>query len=422
MYRSQFPSLHIDNNSVASHTQDEDTADTSAISLLQMGHDVPKRSWFTTTRTLRLSSLILHLVLVMIHLAFFGIWAGGLGHLFTVALEHQKLVSFLISATTTAFGTTYSALLVFVTQTLSTRRSLQIDQVLTATHDTAAAWAGVGAAISHLWLQKTIPVRASMIGVITAALYLSTILGLHITTSSLFSLVTVNSTRSFGAPTYGLPSFAGSPNPSDIRDMAAYAGGSLYFLPSILDSATSLGWHEGTLYDVLNIDPVPGNATVNASGFNVTCGYVVDVSEFTLDSGEIWITADGTYIISATQPGIILSGSNSKVCEVPGPSDIVLYSTIPIVDSNLNTGPLVNLSPPMNTSVSYIQLFQCSLSLVNQTATVDTQSQQLQALGPDIKKNCVNLGAIHEPTDQCNDQWELFYGLSLLFIPIPVLF
>jgi hypothetical protein len=61
--------------------------------------------------------------------------------------------------------------------------------------------------------------------------------------------------------------------------MAAYADGSLYFLPSILDSATSLGLHEGTLYDVLNIDPSPGNATVNASGFNVTCGYVVDVSE-----------------------------------------------------------------------------------------------------------------------------------------------
>jgi hypothetical protein len=170
----------------------------------------------------------------MIHLAFFGIWAGGFEHRFTVTLEHQKIVSFLISATMTAFGTVctsivvrilrevqiilqiYSALLVFATQTLSTRRSLQMDQVLTATHDNAAAWAGVGAAISHLWLQKTIPARASIIGVITAALYLTTILGLHITTSSLFSLVSVDSTRSFSGPTYGLPSFANSPNVSDL--------------------------------------------------------------------------------------------------------------------------------------------------------------------------------------------------------------
>jgi hypothetical protein len=83
---------------------------------------------------------------------------------------------------------------------------------------------------------------------------------------------------------------------------------------------------------------------------------------------------------------MILSPSPETLPEVSGFWDIVLYSTIPIVDSNLNTGPLVNLSPPMNTSVSYIQLFRCSLSLVNQTATVDTQSQQLQALGPDIKK------------------------------------
>jgi hypothetical protein len=91
-----------------------------------------------------------------------------------------------------------------------------MDQVLMATHDNAAAWAGVGAAISHLWLQKTVPARASMIGVLTATLYLTTILGLRITVSSLFSLVSVESTRSFGAGTRGLPSFSSSSNVSDL--------------------------------------------------------------------------------------------------------------------------------------------------------------------------------------------------------------
>jgi hypothetical protein len=62
-----------------------------------------------------------------------------------------------------------------------------------------------------------------------------------------------------------------------------------------------LGLHEGTLYDVLNIDPVPGNATVNASGFNVTCGYVEDVSEFTLHGAKTWVTADQIYSISPTR-------------------------------------------------------------------------------------------------------------------------
>ncbi|KAJ7873964.1 hypothetical protein B0H13DRAFT_2348828 [Mycena leptocephala] len=361
MYRSKFRSLHIDNNSIASSTQDEDSADTlldSATTLLRMPSKAPKRSWFTTSRTLRLSSLILHSALVAIHLALVGIWARGLEHRFTVALENEKFVSFLISATTTAFGTIYSALLVFATQTLSMRRSLQMDQVLTATHDNAAAWAGVGAAISYLWSQKTVPARASMIGVLTAALYLTTILGLHITTSSLFSLVTVDSTRSFHAKTHGLPSFNNSPEASDISDMEVYAAGSLYYLPSILDS----------------------NATVDASGFNVTCGYVLDVAGLQSSDSNWWESADRQYAIPVTQPGMISTVPNFLN------ASIILYSTIPIVDSSLKTGPKVNLTPPMITSVSSIQIFQCSLSLVNQTATVDAQSRQFQALGPGFKK------------------------------------
>ncbi|KAJ7907392.1 hypothetical protein B0H13DRAFT_2332428 [Mycena leptocephala] len=362
MYRSKFRSLDIDNNSIASSTLDKDSVDTllhSATTLLRMPGKEPKRSWFTASRTLCTSSLILHLALVTIHLAFVGIWAGGLEHRFTVALENEKFVSFLISATTTAFGTIYSALLVFATQTLSTRRSLQMDQVLTATHDNAAAWAGVGAAISHLWLQKTVPARASMIGVLTAALYLTTILGLHIT-ASLFSLVTVDATRSFHAKTHGLPSFNSSPEDSDISDMEVYATGSLYYLPSILD--------------------ILGNATVNASGFNVSCGYVVDVAGLQSSDSNWWESADRQYAIPVTQPGMISTVTNFLN------ASIILYSTIPIVDSSLKTGPKVNLSPPMFTSVSSIQIFRCSLSLVNQMATVDAQSRQFQALGPDFKK------------------------------------
>ncbi|KAJ7883795.1 hypothetical protein B0H13DRAFT_2537894 [Mycena leptocephala] len=396
MYRSKFRSLHIDNNSIASSAQDEDAADTlldSAITLLQMGREAPKRSWFTTSRTLRLSSLILHLSLVTIHLAFVGIWARGLEHRFTVALDKEKIVSFLISATMTAFGSIYAALLVFATQTLSMRRSLQMDQVLTATHDNAAAWAGVGAAISHLWLQKTVSARASMIGVLTAALYLATILGLHITTSSLFSLVTVDSTRSFGARTHGLPSFNSSPGFHDLEEMDVYAAGSLYSLPSILD--------------------IPGNATVNASGFNVTCGYVADrITELQSSGSDIWKTAENPlYEIHATQPGMI---STSRSLISP---PVIFYSTIPIVDSSLKTGPLVNLSPPMPFSVSSIQIFLCSLSLVNQTATVDAQSRQLQALGPDFKKSASTWEPYVSPMNNVTtngnyfiDTWGKWYG------------
>jgi hypothetical protein len=74
----------------------------------------------------------------------------------------------------------------------------------------------------------------------------------------------------------------------------------LYSLPSILGSATNLGLHDGTLYDVLNIDTVAGNATVNASGFNVTCGYVVGVAELQSHDSSEW-TAEGVLYIHITR-------------------------------------------------------------------------------------------------------------------------
>jgi hypothetical protein len=54
--------------------------------------------------------------------------------------------------------------------------------------------------------------------------------------------------------------------------------GSLAFLPPVLDGAATLGLSEGTLYDVLDSDVgIIGNVTVDATGFNITCGYLNDV-------------------------------------------------------------------------------------------------------------------------------------------------
>lgn len=106
----------------------------------------------------------------------------------------------------------YSALLVFVTQKLSMRRGLQKDQMLTASHDNVTAWAGIGAAVIQLWHQRTAPARASILDVLSAALYLSTIVGLHITTSSLFSLGASSSLRTSLAGTRGLPAFNSIPD------------------------------------------------------------------------------------------------------------------------------------------------------------------------------------------------------------------
>jgi maltodextrin utilization protein YvdJ len=97
----------------------------------------------------------------------------------------------------------YSTLLVFVTQKLSTRRDLQTHQTLTATHDNAAAWTGLGSAVSSIWNQRAIP--ASIMGVVSVFLYLANILVLHITTPALFSLDTFNASHQLIVQTEGLP-------------------------------------------------------------------------------------------------------------------------------------------------------------------------------------------------------------------------
>ncbi|KAJ7819299.1 hypothetical protein B0H13DRAFT_2682576 [Mycena leptocephala] len=183
----------------------------------------------------------------------------------------------------TAFGTIYSAVLVFLTQTLSVRRSLQMDQSLTATHDNAAAWSGIGSAVTHIWHQNAVP--ASTAVVLSTFLYLANALALHITTSSLFAIVPFNSSRTLTVPTQSLPAFNSlydAENPDASGEAKSYATESLYFLPTIVANGTTglstLGLHEGALYDVLDVSAVTGNGTVNATAFDISCGFSAEVN------------------------------------------------------------------------------------------------------------------------------------------------
>jgi hypothetical protein len=85
------------------------------------------------------------------------------------------------------------------------RRNIRLDQTLTATHDHAAAWGGIGAAISHLWHQKTVP--ASITGVISVFFYLGNIMAIHITIPAMFSLATFTLHSPLPVGTQSLPDF-----------------------------------------------------------------------------------------------------------------------------------------------------------------------------------------------------------------------
>ncbi|KAJ7882744.1 hypothetical protein B0H14DRAFT_3753169 [Mycena olivaceomarginata] len=288
-----------------------------------------------TTKALRILCVIMHLTLVAIHLVLVGVWSTQVEHRLVFALEHQKIVSLLITAIMTTFGTIYSALLVFVTQT-------QRYQTLTATHDNAAAWSGIGSAVAQIWNQKAAP--ASVAGVLSVFLYLASILAFHITTPALCSLEAFTAPLSVPVQTQSLPAFNASAgynlsNPASLV-VTNYATSSLYFIPSIMGGSTSLGLSGGTLYDVLDIN-------------------------------------------AGTEPGIIANLFNGYHQF----SNLLLYSTIPILDSSGTRGPAITLDPPMNTSISTIQVLRCSQTLVNQTAVVDAQAHKLLEAVPSINKS-----------------------------------
>ncbi|KAJ6556350.1 hypothetical protein B0H19DRAFT_1377089 [Mycena capillaripes] len=363
-----------------------DTVHTPLNSTTGRGQNRPD---FESSILLRSLSLGLHCLLVVIHLILLGVWANKLENHVVFSLEHQTIVSFFITAVTQTFGTLYSAVLVFITQTLSMRRSLTMKQPLTATHDNNAAWTGIGSAVLRIWHQRAI--RASLT-VITVALYLATILVLHITTPALFSLEVFNGTRSAIVGTQGLPAFnisvTNGANWFNLThetevELATYATGSLSYLPYV-DGAAPVGLQEGTLYDVLTSNEGVGNISVSATGFNITCGYPEMASSLRQVASDQWVIIlpdEGSSNLFSTQPGIIVNGGWWR-----SPNYTDFYSTIPIIDSSDNLGGFVGLNPPMNTSVSSIQVFRCFQSVVQQTALVNASSGRAMSIGPEFKK------------------------------------
>ncbi|KAJ7662609.1 hypothetical protein DFH06DRAFT_355995 [Mycena polygramma] len=387
----------------------ETLIDAPTTSLPTSREDAEASTFMTSTR-LRLISVVLHSLLVAIFLALLIISLKEAEHRVVFSLDHQKTVSFAITAITTGFGTIYLGLLVYVTQTISIRRILQTDQTLTAIHDTTAAWAGIGSAVFHLWHQTR--VRSSVIGVLSVFGYLGGVLILHVATPSLFAVQTFNSSTLVPVGTYGLPSWnVNWPNGTNVAD---YAAGSLYSIPTVVESNTSLGLSGGTLYDVLDDHAGVGNVSVSATGFNISCTYPTNmtVSDDLLTASGLkrrqnvvgvqltapWFELQGKgipkpfYMKRSAQYGVISAMTDSP--DGPGtisraePGPLLLFSTIPIIDSE-NTRPpmtVLNTSYSQGGDLDAVQVVHCVQRLVPQTAVVDVQSHRLIAVEPNIQK------------------------------------
>ncbi|KAF8170909.1 hypothetical protein K438DRAFT_1982466 [Mycena galopus ATCC 62051] len=390
------------------HDTDFLTSPNTTPNLAPISREAPARSWSKSTGTLSLFSVALHVIFVAIHVALVVVWWRELEQRLVFPLEKQGSVSFIITTIVTTIVAIYSAVLVFLTQKMSFRRSLCVNQTLTATHDNVAAWGGIGSAAFCIWDQQAVP--ASVTGALSVFVYLANILFLHITSPVLLSVQTFNFTQSVPVSTQSLPAFnfSGydlSSNEDRVNALTSaeqYAAVSLPFLPYLNERTTNPGLGIGTLYDVLNPNPGTGNAYVNAVGFNITCGYLdlnvtqnPDFSlEFSVDGVTYWVGLTSSGVISTPSLNkrqisvapIVLGGRHASEADAGSTSSqskvpilpVIFYSTIPILDSNNNTGPPVILDPPMMfTNVSVIQFFRCSQALVHGTAIVDSQSGQL---------------------------------------------
>jgi hypothetical protein len=226
-----------------------------------------------------------------------------------------------------------------------------------------------------------------------------------------------------------------------MRDLVR--GGSFDALRSIIGSNTTLGLYQGTLYDVLDANTGTGNATVNAIGFDITCGYLTDGPLSITGSNSSWIQnpwylplnySEDILAIEipysgkivecfqasaipdmVTEPGVI-SRPSVDAGVTPRENSGFFYSTIPILDSSGTAGPWINLDSPMgDTSSTFtvfrVQVFQCFHTLIPQKAVVDTRSGQLIALESNIEKNTSSWVPYAGPT---STKWNGTSGTALL--------
>ncbi|KAJ7796296.1 hypothetical protein B0H13DRAFT_1934641 [Mycena leptocephala] len=266
----------------------------------------PRTSVLKSSTTLRFLSLILHWTLVGIHSALIFMWVKGPKHRLVV-LMHQGIASLLLTISSTAFTTADP-----VDETGSPD-----PPAFDTTHDNAAAWSGLGSAVLHIWHQRT--VVASREGVLLAALYLGNIAILHITMPNVLLLQSVPAYRSVLVETQV---FWGG---------GFFVEGSLGLVPLMLGNASREGLRDGTLYEVLGANAGTGNATVNATGFNITCHSLPEAHRIPLK----------------------------------------LYQGLEDRTVALDSAEMMIFVVPQT-----VQIFRCSQSLVLQTAVIDVKSRE----------------------------------------------
>ncbi|KAK0444998.1 uncharacterized protein EV420DRAFT_979905 [Desarmillaria tabescens] len=341
----------------------------------------------------------LHGLLVCVHFLILLIWITRAEHDVTVPIgRRSSIISTAIVQVSQIIGTLYLAGLIFVSQQLGGRRNARTRQTLTATSDNMAAWFGLGAAL------------ASLVPSLLVVGYFVCIAILNTTTPAIFSLQPFNQTRStviattLGKPNISVNSLAVSNPPMnfwlDSTSVVPYLAHS--------DRASRIGLENGTLYDVISNNGGKGTVSMNATTFNVSCGYIDNASVTDNGHSGNW-SVSTSYQDTANSIPVLAPNAFKWLPLYPHTlkdpwRHAAFYTSANITDSNGSNGVRVSLNPPMQPSahidqsrmnasnfsesaVYSMQIIGCTISLINQSAAIDAESHLLQHVSPSGVKN-----------------------------------
>ncbi|KAF8141902.1 hypothetical protein EV363DRAFT_37740 [Boletus edulis] len=221
----------------------------------------------------------LHLFLIALHIVLLVISAcNHAEHRITLPFDNKAFTTGL-SVGLQAFYILYTALLVFVTQSLVLSATFSSKKKLTQIHDICSAWSGLGAALSTLWSQTK--VASSVLSVVLVAVYFACVSVLHVASSTIMQFQPFNHTI-----TRTVPAVATWPGPSinlSTLDWST-AIGTLPFLRNLYGNTTN-GLANNTLYDI----PTQSfaKATVNTTMVNAHCGLLTNLSVVYIDEA-LW--------------------------------------------------------------------------------------------------------------------------------------
>ncbi|KAJ7214291.1 hypothetical protein C8J57DRAFT_1397298 [Mycena rebaudengoi] len=353
---------------------------------------------------LRRVGLLLHFGLLAILAVLLVVAANGhMERVIETPLDEFERVSNTISISLLVFITSYSVLLVLVTQQIALHRAVTSYQTLTAIHDITSSWSGLGAAIVSCWRQLAIPASVPGTGAVTVYFYLACIAMIHILFPTTIKLqLAEQSASAAGTMAY--------PNVTLVGDDIHYnwmTPNTLLPLLADLPPSQTPGLYNSTLYTVLDNWDGIGDVSVPAVSFNVSCGYLPNartggvVNAF-LDndpnpSPVNYTVVEATYVSQDTQynfsyysrpldyrqiDSVIIDqgrGLGDNSASHPLGRSTLFYSSFTVTDSLGSQGSLLALPNTIASSSAErprdLQVFGCSMSVHNHTVDIDTATR-----------------------------------------------